>query len=493
MLPKMHRELKHIILILLFSFLHASLFGQQSNTLYLMHEVPQSNRLNPAVQPACKWFVGFPMLSSAHFNISSSAYAFNDIFAVENSTANLQAENLYKNAQKSNLLSSELHLDLLSIGYRFGPYYIHFSVAEKINAAITYPGSMMELAWKGNSAFLDERVKLNNLHTHSGYYREYSLALSKRWNATNTFGLRGKLLFGKANAYSNKSSISFYTDPNTFNLNAKAKATLNTSFPMTVTQNNSGRITGVQIEDMDPGSFLLNNQNRGFAIDMGWIHKYSEAITLSASLLDVGFIRWKTNLNNIHVNGSFDYSGTGLDSDFNSTEYITALSDTIFEAFSQTVTQDSYISWLPVQVYLGAKYQYKPALAFGGVARSVLYRKKLHPSVTLSAQTTLWNNLSAAMSWSYINNTYKNLGAGLAWHSRNLQMHIVSDNILGFFSPLNTRTINLRFGIGFLLGCPGKGDTINRSSVTPSIIGGDCSWAQKWPKPYKKKLRQKKK
>ena len=34
--------------------------AQQANTLYLMHAVPQSNLLNPAVQIQCRYYVGIP-------------------------------------------------------------------------------------------------------------------------------------------------------------------------------------------------------------------------------------------------------------------------------------------------------------------------------------------------------------------------------------------------------------------------------------------------
>ena len=41
-------------------FLSISAYSQQSNTLYMMHDVPQSNLLNPAVQLNCKLFIGVP-------------------------------------------------------------------------------------------------------------------------------------------------------------------------------------------------------------------------------------------------------------------------------------------------------------------------------------------------------------------------------------------------------------------------------------------------
>ncbi|MFC2105007.1 DUF5723 family protein, partial [Bacteroidota bacterium] len=451
--PKLRNKTLLILFIGLLVFL-SNTKAQQNNTFYLMHDVPQANLLNPAVQIKCKWFVGFPLLTSTQLNYSNSTFSFNELFTTSDGSASLNIGNFYENIKKTNLLSTELHLDLISIGYRFSDYYINFNIAEKINVALTYPGSIMELAWKGNSQFLGETAEFNNLRTHSVYYREYALGVSKVWDANNIFGLRAKLLFGKANIYSGKSEMSLYTNPSTFDLHVEGDLNVNTSFPMTITQNSEGKISGVEMGDIDIVSFLMNGKNKGFALDLGWIYRYSENITFSASLLDLGFIRWKSDVNNISISGSFDYTGTGIGSNFSSTDYMTELSDSVLDAFNHTVTQESYYSWLPTQIYLGGMYQYRPKLGIGLVNRNLIYRGKLHSSITLSANTKVWDKLSASLSWSYLNNTYKNVGLGLAWHSRGLQFHMISDNLLGIIKPLDTRILNLRFGFSFLFGCP---------------------------------------
>ena len=125
------------------------------------------------------------------------------------------------------------------------------------------------------------------------------------------------------------------------------------------------------------------------------------------------------------------------------------------------------------------------------VNRNVIHKSKLHSSLTLSANTTLWNKLSASLSWSYLNNTYKNVGLGLAWHSRGLQFHMVSDNVLGIIKPLDTRNLNLRFGFGVLFGCPkNKEEELKMSNPYDSMNKGNCYWAKRLDKDYKKKKKK---
>ena len=261
------------ILLFLFFFISINTFSQQNSTFYLMHDVPQTNLLNPAVQIKCKWFVGFPLLTSTQFNYSNSTFSFNELFTTTDGSASLDIGTFYDNIKKTNLLNSEIHLDLISVGYHFSNYYINFNIAEKINFAITYPGSIMELAWKGNTQFLGEKAEFNNLRTHAVYYREYSLGVSKVLDAYNIFGIRAKLLFVKANVYSGKSEVSLYTDPNTFDLSVEGDINVNTSYPMTITQNSDGKISGIETGDIDIVSFSMNGKNKGFALDLGWIHK----------------------------------------------------------------------------------------------------------------------------------------------------------------------------------------------------------------------------
>ena len=93
-----------------------------------------------------------------------------------------------------------------------------------------------------------------------------------------------------------------------------------------------------------------------------------------------------------------------------------------------------------------------------------------------------------------MNNTLKNVGLGLAWHSRGLQFHMVSDNLLGIIKPLDTRNLNLRFGFGVLFGCPkNKKEELKMSNDFNSMLDGNCYWANNADKNYKKIKKKKKK
>jgi hypothetical protein len=123
----------------------------------------------------------------------------------------------------------------------------------------------------------------------------------------------------------------------------------------------------------------------------------------------------------------------------------------------------------------------------------MLFRSKIHSSLTLSATADIADRFLTTLSWSYLNNNLRNIGAGLAYHGKGFQFHLVSDNILGFLYPFNTRSVNLRTGFSVMFGCPkNKREVLEGESYGAAPKGGDCSWTghQKIRKKYKKLKRK---
>ncbi len=446
--------------------------GQQSNTFYLMHHVPQSNLLNPAVQLQCKWFLGIPGLTSSHISYSNTAFTYNDLAGSDS----WNIDGVINQMHRVDLFTAEALIHPISVGYRFRSLYFTFNITEKTLAYQTVPKKFAEMALYGNGRFLGETSRFNALRPAGYYQREYSLGVSKVMDNSLILGLRGKLLFGKANLYSNRMKADFTTRENDFNLLLNGDFSINSSFPLTITQDADGNINGITLDEIDLLPMLLNRGNPGFAIDLGAIYQYDDRITLSASLLDVGLVRWGTELNNVNGVGSFEYGGVDPSTVIISIGFIEEIIDSIINAFDVTVSQEPYFSLLPAQLFLGGSYQIKENIALGVVSRNVIFRRKVHSSLTLSANADLADRILATVSWSYLNNSIKNIGAGLAYHGKGFQFHVVSDNLLGFFYPFDTRTINLRAGFNVMFGCPrNKKEKLESESYGPMPRGENCS------------------
>ena len=56
-------------------------------------------------------------------------------------------------------------------------------------------------------------------------------------------------------------------------------------------------VSDITLEEINIAELLLNRGNPGAGLDLGIIYRHDERTTLAASLLDLGVVRWRTDLN----------------------------------------------------------------------------------------------------------------------------------------------------------------------------------------------------
>lgn len=463
-------------------FLGTKSNAQQSNTFYLLHSVPQSNLLNPAVQIKCKWFLGIPGFSSTHISYSNTAFTYKDL--TEGNQWNL--EQVESQMHRVDLYGGELSLQLIALGHRYKSQYFTFSINERVNLYQTIPQDLAATVIYGNGPFAGSPAKFSAFRPYGIYLREYTFGVSKVLNRSLTAGIRAKFLFGKAGVSTGRSEIGMLTDENTFSLLAEGSYLLNSSMPVSLEQDADGNISGISLNEINYAQFLLNRGNPGIAVDLGIIYRYNSKLTLSASLLDLGALRWRTDLNTISSEGTFVYERIEPGGDAVSTSFLEEMIDTLQNSFYTTLSHQAYSSLMSSQLYLGWAYQLKEHFSVGMVNRNLILRSKLYSSLTLSATADLKKKVWGTLSWSYLNRNLRNIGAAIAIQGKGFQLHMASDNLLGFFQPFDTRTVNFRVGCNIMFACPrNKKEELEAASYAGNLAGGNCSWA------YQKKLRRK--
>ncbi|MDA3823327.1 MAG: DUF5723 family protein, partial [Bacteroidales bacterium] len=439
-----------LVFVILLCMQLSLLSGQQSSTLYLLQSVPQTNLLNPAVQPQCKLFVGLPVLNTVHLDYGNSSFTFNELTA----EGGLQLNEVYSNLNRMTMISAEAQAYLLAVGYRFNSNYFSFSISDRFNTYTSFSKKLVGLILYGNDPYIGDRVRFTNTRANATYYREYSAGWAFHWDRFTSFGLKGKLLFGKANFYTGASRAILGTDAETFALSLDGNVKVNNSFPVFLWRNEAGSIRNISFPQWRYFSMLMNPRNIGLAADFGVINKYSDDVTISASVLDLGMIFWTDDVNNVHGAVDFLYEGVEDNADFSTAAYFGDLTDSIVNDIIYEVTNRPYISPLPTQVFLAADYHWKENIDIGLVSRNVLVNRRIKTSFTASVNATFLKRVETAVSWSFVNNSALNFGAALAYTGRGLQVYAASDNVVGLFRPLDSRSINVRFGLNLMLGCP---------------------------------------
>jgi hypothetical protein len=214
----------------------------------------------------------------------------------------------------------------------------------------------------------------------------------------------------------------------------------------------------------NPLKDYLLNKNHGAGIDIGAIYEYDENITLAASLVDLGFIRWASNVEQFEAQGSMEFEGFDLRdiSSGGATDFIEILLDTLSEVIQFETSQKPYFTGLMPKLYAGATYQLMPELQVSALTRTDFFDRRPHFTLTLSGMYSPLPFLHGTLSYSIMNYRFDHLGVGLAMGGSGAQFYIMADHIpvrwvrdtgTGLLWPYNARTFNFRLGVNLIFGC----------------------------------------
>lgn len=464
---------------LVFLFLSFSLTAQKmNNTLYLMQNVPQSNQLNPAIQPECKVFVGFPALSSIYLNYSNSGFAYNDIIkdgtGIKKDSLVVNVNSFHDALQTSNSISQQFELTLFALGIRAKDYFFTLDVIEKQDSRFNFDQEMITFLKDGNYPSRGKTSNWGGLGLDASYYHEVALGVSKKIDNKWTVGVKGKILFGIANMHMKDSKMSVYTSASGNEVVLNSEHRLRVSMPINqISLDSDGFVDDIDIDGNDyDADFFANTDNKGFALDLGMTYQMDKETRLYASILDLGAINWKTDGNEFTQKGSFtwtgaDWSQSGNSKDPNYKEIedvFDDLTDSIADEFRVTDGIGTYKVPLPTKIYLGGTHQLNKKVNVGALSRTEIFNGNIQSSLTFSANARFFKNLSTSLSYSVVNNSYNNIGFGLASKIGPTQLYLVSDNVMAAIKPNSAHLANIRFGINFLFGCKNK--TVKKNSCS---------------------------
>jgi len=488
-----YNNFKYLILLGLL-LLNGYIKAQQNHTLFLWHDLTQSNLLNPAVANNCIWYIGIPVLSSVHLNYANSSFTYNQLFEKSTSGAyKPKVDELLKRIHYRNFVGTEFHTQLFALGYKHKEYSLMITVTEKNNIPVTYPDQLIQILFEGNGSFVGDKASLKGTGVYFNHYREYGMGVSRDLGKGFFIGARAKLLFGKLNISTRTTNLNLETDETTFDLNFDGDVLIHTSLPINVDASDN-RLNNIEFSDeMSPVQIALNRQNPGFAVDLGVIYPYGDNITLSASIIDLGFIRWRSNLNTFDAAGSFTYSGV-LGDTLGTNSYFENLSTSFLDQMGFVVYPKKYTTLLPPRITAGMNYKLNDKMSGGVSGDVIIYKSKFMPSLTISGQYKILNSIGIIGSYTIQNYRLNNIGLGFFIGKRPLQFYFISDNLLVVLKPLDSRMINARLGINIILGCSKrqKKESVKKGEMN-SCFGMDNMHEKQYLKKLKPWSKRKKK
>jgi hypothetical protein len=456
-------------------------YSQFGNTYYHMFGVPQANQLNPAFQPGCNGYVGMPFIGPTRFEVESNSLTYDDIFERKGDQyitfmhpeGNKQK---FLNALKPvNLLRAEIGANILSFGWRQEQFFFTFDLTERVIEGTSLPKDFAEFLVNGNLYKSD--FNFSDLGQNAMLFHEFALGASYNLDDEMQFGVRAKILLGGANITTRSSDITLRTSIDEWRVNSDIKIDASIPFLEDLPVDEEGYLDIDSLRNMDsdlifgfpsgewrdfisgnPLSTMTGIKNPGFALDLGFSYRPIEQLNVSASVIDLGFIRWRNYVYNFHQDFKYTFEGIEFrvdefwqDEDYNPGE---ELLDSIQDEVKIRVSQNKYTTMLKGKVYLGVAYDLNDWVRFGALFRTRIANYKFYNQYTVSANIQPISMFSASLSYSYYGNSYMNLGLGLSMRAGPFNLYFITDQApSAYFWPKEFSSLNFRLGLNIVWGC----------------------------------------
>ena len=466
--------MKKIYLAIL--ILSVSVIGnaQTNLNLYNFRNVAQSNLMNPGIRPQANFTLGFP---SIYFSAQSPNMTLNDIFNKDENPDNTIKRIVRDDNFSFNNTGISTVLDPIFIGLAIKKNYFSLGVQLNFDFYGSPPKDILGLT-QGSTFFqntLNRQISLGNLDFNTTLWSTYHVGYTREINKKLSIGFRLKYLQGYFNANVEQSTLQLSTNSDSIYIKAGFKA--NTAGADDI------RKAGFNVNDLVYGSThngqkapdkynasgseimdFINNRGlvsgTGWGIDLGANYKFNQHVSVSASLVDFGYINWN-KFNNTYSMPTSEFNYKGLDlaniDSLNNKGFldnrITALQDSVLKkVFVPKESSDAYTTYLNAKFYLGAQYAINYNNTFNFVFFNNFGSKQFNPALSLAFTKKIWSIMDIRVSGTYYNQTFSNAGLGFSLNLGPFQTYLFSDNLMAAINYDEAKFVNIRTGINWNFG-----------------------------------------
>lgn len=458
---KLFSSVKLITTLLLLLLVSFPVGAQYLRTSYFMDGVANRLQLNPALTPT-RGYVNFPVIGAFNVSAVSNTLGSQDIYdVIDNNSTFYNNQKFMDRLTDENRLNVSLNTDVISFGFYSGKNFWSFNVGARVDIGAKIPKSMFEFlrdmdsdAYDWNNS--DINVQKEELNINA--YTEVGLGYARAINDRLTIGGKFKVLLGMGNLKLNVNQIKLKSNlPSDWNNLDPSKyddysaeivtdAYLESSFKgMELTENTEGGKR--YIDDFDFNGYGIAGY--GGAIDLGASYRLLDNLTLSAAVVDLGFISWSKGSTSIaNTNETREY---GIDKGGDMQDFIDianngdVLDFELLNLQKEPATK-SRTSSLHSTMVLGAEYGIlNNKIGFGVLSTTRFTQPKTITELTLSAniRPKSWFNIAA--SYSMLQSSGKSFGLALK-----LGPLFVGTDYM--YLGKNSKSVNAFLGISIPLG-----------------------------------------
>ncbi|MEL7339919.1 MAG: DUF5723 family protein, partial [Bacteroidota bacterium] len=366
--------------------------------IHFLPQTLQSQQANPALLNPYRVNIALP---SPSVQLSHSGFSASQLLrplpGTDSLTLNL--DEVISQLADQNYVRANVRMDILGLGLRFNNLQVSLTASARAHLYANYPRELLDLAWRGNAAFLGQSLEIGPEFAAFAYSE---LALGAAYQFNNlTIGGRLKYLNGLANAENGSGSLQLYTDEEYYQL----RGTLDYSFETSL-------IDLGTFDNFSPSfEFDPLTGNSGFALDIGATYTFGERLQIHASLLDFGSINWNDAARSYRATGELTFDGIDVAAiALGDSTYLDRLRDSLQSQIVLSEEPVQYRTLLPMQMMAGLRFSPLSKLHINGLIYNERYRGQNYPGLSLGVSKDFGKIFTLGASYNIRHRAYNQLG-----------------------------------------------------------------------------------
>jgi len=433
--------MKQVIFFLLLLF-SLSLSAQSIITGYHSSSFILQSSSNASAFPQTKFVFGFPGLSN--INISAALpMSLNDVLEKGlDDSLRINIPSISSSLTNYNLVSTSFRNQLIHFGLKLGAkknVFVYVGDEIVVEGGLQFSDDFIKYFTIGNANFINQQMSFNSQKIEFTAYNSFYVGTSLKLNDDFVVGARIKVLNGISNLHTRKLNFGFYTDSN-------ASAVYATTITSDVLIHTSGQGALTDSIEFDP------MKNLGLALDLGMSYKFSDDLSASFALNDLGSINWHQSNNTSYTSdGELEFELVGLTQSSADPEDLDAQLETILDSLTNFIeiqeASGSYRTKLNPNLFLGVSYSLSSSHSFSFLYNRKKYIDKSLKIFSIGYQYKLREKFELLTSCQIIDGV-SSLASGFVWSPGPLQLHLIFDNIL-MADIFDAKNFFIQMGLSF--------------------------------------------
>lgn len=421
--------------VICFLYFTSLAMAQFDAALYGLHSIAQSGLYNPAIKSDMRLSVGLGQTGSSAYSTGFSAFEA----LAEGSDVSENLDNLINQVRSNDIIHLRNDINVLYTAFNLTPN-MQLSFGGQINhhAYTQVPVNLLRIL-RGNNQedILNKEVNFGGFGFEFAQTFGIHSGLQYQINDQWSVGMRAYFFNGFIH-YQMRSS-----DNNVWAYLGEDEWRLDSD----VSIRSSDYINDESLELREELPFL----NPGYQFDLGVAYQYNDRLSISASILGLGSMRYSYGLENTISRGTFDYRGIDVTADnfnINSADII----DSLIQSLDfMTNPGEAYSRSRPFTAFLAAHYEWTPRHQFSFINSFNRWGDLQYINSSLRYLYAPWKHLHGMVNINTFNGRLWGVGAGFQARVNGAQFFLLTDFMQPNFNISKVRGLSLNLGLNVIL------------------------------------------